>query len=62
MVCYNVFVLTRIQASIKILKEASLDFFSFLQKVKKEERELVAEINKKKDEEEIKRIKDKLGI
>lgn len=54
--------LTRLQLSLKLIKESTNEFLSFLNKEKVKESQIRRNINKKEDEKEIKRIKEKLGI
>jgi hypothetical protein len=48
--------------SIKLLRDATESFLKKISKAKKEEMEVIKEVNKQKDEENIKKIREKLGI
>lgn len=52
----------RLQISIKILKDATIDLMSKISKSRKEAQDIDREVNRKKDEEKIKNIRSKLGI
>lgn len=54
--------LTRLQLSLKLLKEATEKFLFNINEAKKQERVIIKELNDKKDAEKITEIKSKLGI
>ena len=54
--------MNKIQTSIQILQEATKELMDKFYLAKKRELEIIREANKKKDEEKIRGIKNKLGI
>lgn len=56
--CKNM--LTRVQLSIQILKEATAELWQKISQAKKEELVITSEINKEKDQEKVVEVKNKL--
>ncbi|MBP6866182.1 MAG: hypothetical protein KBC12_01410 [Candidatus Pacebacteria bacterium] len=52
--------LTRVQLSIQILKEATAELWQKISQAKKEELVITSEINKEKDQEKVVEVKNKL--